>query len=64
LIHQADMTIIEVCCGTVPASRAAAFLGLNSISFDSRQDQISTATSILVDFFASFKTKPVCRNLF
>ena len=37
------MTIIEICCGTAPPARAAAFLGLNSISFDSRGDQISTA---------------------
>jgi len=57
------MTIIEICCGTAPAARAAAFLGLHSISFDSRPDQISTATSLLVDFQSKFQKKPVCISL-
>jgi hypothetical protein len=53
------MTIIEICCGTAPEARAAAFLGLNSISFDNRGDQITTASSLLVEFFAKYKYKPV-----
>ena len=63
LIHHPDMTIIEICCGTAPASRAASFLGLNSISFNSRQDQISTASSLLVEFQSKFQKKPVCISL-
>jgi len=57
------MSIIEICCGTAPAARASSFLGLNSISFDSRADQISTATALLVDFQSKYQKKPVCISL-
>ena len=57
------MTIVEMCCGTSPGARAAAFLGLNSISFDKRVSQIETSKSLLVDFLSSFKTKPVSNLL-
>ena len=50
-----DMTVVEVCSGTSPAARAAAFLGLNSISFDNRKSQIQTATANLASFFTKFK---------
>jgi len=55
LLSAPDMTVVEVCSGTSPAARAAAFLGLNSISFDNRKSQIQTATANLASFFTKFK---------
>jgi mitochondrial fission protein ELM1 len=61
LLYQPDMTVVEICSGTAPGSRVAAFLGLNSLSFDSRDDQTTTATSLIAEFLANDKyQKIVC----
>jgi hypothetical protein len=61
LLYQPDMTLVEICSGTAPGSRVAAFLGLNSLSFDSRDDQTTTATSLIAEFLANEKyQKIVC----
>jgi hypothetical protein len=54
------MTTVEVCCGIAPASRDSAFLGISSVSFDSRKNQIETAISELNNFFTTFEEKSVC----
>ena len=54
------MTTVEVCCGIAPASRASAFLGISSVSFDNRKNQIETAISELNSFFTTFEERPVC----
>ena len=60
LVHQPDMTVIEVCCGTSPASRAAYLLGISSISLDIRENQVDNSISILNTFLADFgKATPV-----
>ena len=53
------MTIVEICSGTAPAARACSILGLNSISFDFREDQNLTASSLLNEFIGGFQKKPV-----
>ena len=53
------MTVIDICSGTSPAARASAFIGYNSISFDIRENQTVTATSLLAEFFTKCKGKPV-----
>jgi len=60
LIYQSDMTVVEVCSGTGPAARACSILGLNSISFDFREEQNETALSLLNQYFSEFNEKPVC----
>jgi len=59
LLYSADMTVVEICCGTAPAARAAAFLGISSISFDIRGNQIEAACSSFSSFFNKFKEQPV-----
>ena len=54
------MTVVEVCSGTAPAARACFILGLNSISFDIRENQNETASSLLNEYMSEFKEKPVC----
>ena len=47
------MTVVELCSGTAPASRASAFLGLSSISVDYRDNQTKTAASLCSTFFTT-----------
>ena len=57
LLIQPDMTVVEICSGTAPGSRVSAFLGLNSLSFDSREDQTTTATALMAEFLSIEKYK-------
>ena len=53
IVQQPDMTVIELCSGTAPASRASAFLGLSSISIDCRDNQTKSAASLCSTFFTT-----------
>jgi len=53
------MTLVEICSGTAPGARAAAILGINSISFDYRQSQNDTAASLLNEFLSKYDEAPV-----
>ena len=48
------MTVVEICSGTAPAARACSILGLNSISFDFREEQNETTVSPLNQFIDQF----------
>ena len=47
------MTVVELCSGTAPASRASAFLALSSYSIDYRANQTKTAASLCSTFFTT-----------
>ena len=63
-IYQPDMTLVEVCSGVAPGARASSFIGINSISFDSRETQNETAASLLIQHLQKWKKKPVFYFLF
>ena len=66
------MTVVELCSGTGPASRASAFLGLSSISIDCRENQSKSAAALLTNFFTIMskgfddqkEKKPVKTNIY
>ena len=51
------MTLVEICAGTAPGSRASTFLGINSISFDNRADQNTTAAALMAEFLGNERVK-------
>jgi len=59
LIYKPDMTLVEICSGTAPGARAASILGINSISFDYRQNQNDNAASLLNEFHSKYDETPV-----
>jgi ubiquinone/menaquinone biosynthesis C-methylase UbiE len=51
LVYQPDMKVVELCCGTAPGARAAAFLGISSYSIDIRDNQTKAAAILLTQHF-------------
>jgi hypothetical protein len=54
LVYQPDMKVVELCSGTAPGARAAAFLGLSSYSIDIRDNQNKAAAALLTQHFNKF----------
>jgi hypothetical protein len=54
------MTMVEICSGTAPGSRACSILGISSIAIDFRLDQNTNAASYLTTLLSLYTEKPVC----